>query len=163
MAGHQHQVELLGERDQLGGLVGGAGQRLLDQHVLAGLERAADQVVVGVRRGGDRHRFDPRVGERRVEVALDPDAGMAAAEVFGAAFVLLAEPHQAELRALDDVADDVRSPVAVADDHGADCSCWVHAAPFLLRTTHGVLTRIERSSPSERRSAYSMSRRTISS
>ena len=38
----------------------------------------------------------------------------------------LAEAHQAELRPLDHVADDVRAPVAVADDHGADRSCWVH-------------------------------------
>ena len=73
-------------------------------------------------RSGDRHRFDPRVGEGGVEVALDPDAGVAAAEVFGAAFVELAEAHQAELGSLDDVADDVRPPVAVSDDHGADRS-----------------------------------------
>ena len=118
---------------------------------------------MGVGRGGDRHRLDPRVGERGVEVGLDPDPGMAAAEVFGAAFVELAEAHQAELGALDDVADDVRAPVAVADDQGSDCSCWIHSAPFRLRTTHGVLRRIERSRPSERRSAYSMSSRTISS
>ena len=81
MAGHQHQVAFLGDRDQLGRLVGGARQRLLDQHVLAGFQGAADEREVGVGRGRDRDRLDPRVGQRGVEVALDPDAGVAAAEV----------------------------------------------------------------------------------
>ena len=137
MAGHQHQAELLGQGDQRGGLLGGPRQRLLDQHVLAGFQRPADEVVVGVGRGGDRDRLDPRVGERGVEVGLDPDPGVAAAEVFGAALVELAEAHQAELGALDDVADDVRAPVAVADDQGSDCTCWIHAAPFRLRRPMG--------------------------
>ena len=91
---------------------------------------------------GDRDGLDPRIGERGIEVGLDPDPRVAAAEVFGAAFVELAEPHQAELRTLNDVTDNVRSPVAIADNQGSNCSCWIHAAPFRLRTTHGVLRRI---------------------
>ena len=153
VAGHQHQAALLGERDQLRRLLGGAGQRLLDQHVLAGFQGAADEREVGVGRGGDRHGLDPRVGQRGVEVALDPDAGMTAAEVFDPALVELAEAHQAELGPLDHVADDVRAPVAVADDHRSDRTCWVHAAPLLASTVIGVRTRIERSSGRERLSA----------
>ena len=50
------------------------GQRLLDQHVLAGLERG--EAERGVRRGrrGDGDRLDRRVGQDLVEVVGDGDA-----------------------------------------------------------------------------------------
>ena len=131
MARHQDEVEFLGQGDQLRSLVGGPCERLLHQHVLAGLEGPADERVVGVRGRRDGHRLDPRVRKRGIEVALDPDAGMAAAEVIDAVVVQLAEPHEAELGPLNDVADDVGAPVAVSDDHGPECTLGWHCEPFL--------------------------------
>ena len=66
---HQHAVGGGGDLGELVGVVQARGERLLDEHVLAGFERALGQRVVGLRRRGDHDRLDRRVGEHGVELA----------------------------------------------------------------------------------------------
>ena len=59
----------LGQRDQLVGLVERERDRLLQQHVLAGLEGGlGDRVVGRLRRGRDHHRLDVGVGHQLLPV-----------------------------------------------------------------------------------------------
>src|ERR1700727_1951313 len=60
--------------------------------------------------------------DRRVELGLERHVVMALAEALCSDRIALTAPHQAELGALDDVAHDVRTPVAVTDDRHADGS-----------------------------------------
>ena len=67
VARHQHEVALLGERDELLHLLAAHRRRLLDEDVLAGLERLLRELVV--RRDGrcDDDRVDGVVGQQLVE------------------------------------------------------------------------------------------------
>ncbi len=118
VAGQQHEVQVFGQDHQLRGLSRRAGQRLLDQHVLAGLQRLADELVMSVRRRRDRDGFQAGIFEGDVEVALEGRAGVDGAEVLDPPLVALAEAGEVELGPLDDVTDDVWAPVAVSDDEG---------------------------------------------
>ena len=55
MADLEHAVLLLGQLDQVGGLGGVVGHRLLDQHVAALLQECLGQLEVGCRRRNDAH------------------------------------------------------------------------------------------------------------
>ena len=68
VAGHEHEVALLGERDELVDLGRGHRGRLLDEHVLAGLERGLRELVVGRDRRRDDDGVELRVGEHLLEV-----------------------------------------------------------------------------------------------
>ena len=78
------------------------------------------QRMVRSRRSRDHHRFDPWVQQQLVEVTLDTNAGMAPGELRRAGHIRLAQAEQTELRPLENVADDVRPPVPIADDGGSD-------------------------------------------
>ena len=92
VARHQHEPALLGQLDELDRVVGRRGQRLLDQHVLAGLQRALGDRIVRAGRSGDDHRVDVVAREHVVEVARDGHAGSAVAGLGGPAAVALAQP-----------------------------------------------------------------------
>ena len=71
---HQRQVSARGTLDEIATFRARPRQRLLDQDVLAGIERPLREVVVA----GDRRRQDDPVdrvvGEHRFEVGRGPDA-----------------------------------------------------------------------------------------
>ena len=60
VAGHQHEVALGGERDELVHLAAAHRRRLLDEHVLAGLQRLLRELVVGRHGRGDHDRVERR-------------------------------------------------------------------------------------------------------
>ena len=69
VAGHQHEVALLGERDELVHLGAAHRRRLLDEDVLARLERLLRERVVRRHRRRDDDRLELGVGEQLVERA----------------------------------------------------------------------------------------------
>ena len=68
------------------------------------------------RRRGDEHGVHRRILENRLEVRADRNVGNPLQERGRARVVALAQHGQLELGPLDHVADEVRAPVAVADD-----------------------------------------------
>src|SRR4051794_1764432 len=121
--------------------------------------------MVRARRRSDADGADGGVSEHAVIVVDGGDAWIAGREPSGLLGVELAERQKLELRPLEQVAHDVGTPVAEADDHDPDPRGGVanHAAPRAKSTAGIVRSRIFRLSHSERLSAYSTSRSTICS
>ena len=72
VAGHQDEVALGGERDELVHLGALHRRRLLDEDVLAGLERLLGERVVGRHRRRDHDRVELGVGQQLGEVGRRP-------------------------------------------------------------------------------------------
>src|SRR5262249_22034787 len=73
-----------------------------------------------VRRRRDRDRVELAVIKRVVEARADGTAGLARGDLRAPVLARVTQPEQLEVRALHDVAHDVRAPVAVSDDDDAD-------------------------------------------
>ena len=110
----------LGQADQLLGLALGGGHRLLDEDVLAGSQGGGGQRPVGADRRGDGHRLDGGVGQQRSgsRASAWPSGQRRTGRGQGG-LVLVAQGHDGAGRAGGEVADEVRAPVAAADDGDA--------------------------------------------
>ena len=118
---HDLQVLPLGQLDQLLGLLRRRRERLLDEDVLAVLEGRLRQLVVRPDRRDDGDGVDVRRLQdlREVGRQLHARIGAAARACSAAGFLSQTATTCAVLEAVE-VADDVRTPVAVADDADAD-------------------------------------------
>ncbi len=67
VAGHEHELALLRERDELVDLRPGHRGRLLDEDVLSGLERELRQLVVGRHGRGDDDRVELGIRDHLLE------------------------------------------------------------------------------------------------
>ena len=132
VSGHEHETAALGQLHERFGLCDGGGERLLHEHVLAGLERLPGESEMGARRRRNCDRVDAWVVEQRLEVRGRRHAGIATRKLRGLRGIELAQREHLELRALDGVADDVGTPVAVAHDGETDGGGVVehHAVPL---------------------------------
>ena len=110
MAGHQRQVALLRERDELLHLVPAHRRRLLDEDVLARLQRLLGERVVRRHGRRDHDGVDLGVAEQLAEVVGDARVRMASRELLARLGRDVAE--RAELGELVEVADEVLAPVA---------------------------------------------------
>jgi hypothetical protein len=110
VAGHQHELVLLGEPDELLHLSRPHRGRLLHEDVLAGLERPLRELVVRRHRRRDDHGVELVVGQQLVEVGREPGARIARPELRLQLGRDVAQPHQ--LREVVEVAGEVRAPVA---------------------------------------------------
>ena len=70
LADAQRAADLVGHGLHLQRVLDRVGHRLLDGHVLAGLQRGDDVVVVQVGRGQDLHRVDGVVRQHVVQVGV---------------------------------------------------------------------------------------------
>ena len=113
MAGHEHEAALTREPQQLLHLGALHRRRLLDEHVLARLERLLRERVVGRHRRRDDDGVELVVGEQLVEVGRHPRLRMPCRELLPQLLRGVAEPR--ELGELVEVADEVLPPVAEAD------------------------------------------------
>ena len=77
MADHEREAARGGEVDQLAGLRRVRGPGLLDEDVLAGLERGFGEAVMRADGRGDEHGIDVRVGEDLVAPGGDGHGGVA--------------------------------------------------------------------------------------
>src|SRR4029079_16337643 len=137
MTGHQHEVPLLREGDQLLHLLALHRGRLLDEDVLARLECLFRERVVGRYRCRDRDRRDGVVGERFLQRRRDSRVGIALGVLVAPCAVQVADPRQ--LGELTDDASDVPSPTPDARVGDADrqsfqtFSLEIPARPVALR------------------------------
>ena len=119
VAGHEHEVALLGERDELLHLGAAHRRRLLDEDVLAGLERLLRERVVRRHRRRDHDRVERRrSASRSSKSAGRPRARVAARELLPGA--PRRRRRASELGEVVEVADEVRAPVAEAGLADAD-------------------------------------------
>ena len=110
----EDEAALLGERDELVRLRGGERRRLLDEDVLAGLERLARELVVRRHRGGDDDGLKGVVLEQILEPARRAGARVSGSELVEQVSGEVAEPGQ--LGEVVEVAGEVRAPVAEAGE-----------------------------------------------
>ena len=104
VARHQHEAARLGERDELLHLGGAHRRRLLDEDVLAGLERLLGERVVGRDGRRDHDRLELGVGEQLVVGAGRERVREAPRELLAARLRGVADP------------DEVGEDVEVADE-----------------------------------------------
>ena len=112
VTGHQHEATLLGERHELLHLRGAHRRRLLDEDVLARLERLLRELVMRRHRGRDHDRLDGVVGQGFREGRGHASLRVARREPGAAAVVGVADPG--EVGQLADDARDVPAPPADA-------------------------------------------------
>ena len=80
MPGHQHALVRGGELGELVSVLQAGGERLLDEDVLAGFQRALGERVVTLGRRGDHDGLDRGVDEHGVELAHRAGVGVTLAE-----------------------------------------------------------------------------------
>src|SRR5262249_14018181 len=135
----QLQPPPIGLVDQPLRLVGVHRHRLLDQHVLAGAQRLHRQLEVRRHRGGDDHRVDPRVVQQIAEVAGRADGPVARPDAGQVLLSQVANRDDLAIGGLVEVADEIRSPVAVSDDANTNHS----SRPFLQARLAAPLNSVE--------------------
>ena len=116
---HEHAPLAPGDLDQHLGLGAGGGQGLRDQDVLAGLEGGQAELVMGADRGGDDDGLDFRPGDQLGGVLEHPDAGMAGLDGLPAVGAPLGHGRQPHAAYLAEIASEIGSPVAEADQSDA--------------------------------------------
>ena len=114
MAGHQDEVALRGEPDQLVHLGCAHRGRLLDEHVLAGRQRLLRQLVVSRHRRGDHYGLKCLVGQHFVESRGGFRLRKPSSEQRQLFRGHVAQPR--EVGEVVEVAREVRSPVAEPGD-----------------------------------------------
>ena len=108
MPGHEDEVVLLRQRDELLHLLAAHRRRLLDEHVLARLERLLRERVVRGHGSRDHDRVDRVVGEQVLEGAGDAGLRVARRVLRLQLLVGVADPR--EVGELADDSRDVPSP-----------------------------------------------------
>ena len=150
MPHHQDHVPVLGGVDQLARLGGTVRERLLDEHVLAGLDRGHGDLEMRRRGRGDRHRL--AVGGQRRAVIREQRR-------LRVAFAVLVEPFgvavddATERVQLVEIADDVLAPGTGADHHDSHTSahpsrnCNARQCTRSTRRRHRAAGRVFRVCP----------------
>ena len=112
---HQYDACVPCRVDELLPILQAGGERLLDEDVLAGVDGSQAQVEVGARWCGDGDDVDLGVGEHDLDILGGADQPVAADRPPGPLLVDVAHPPQVDAIVADEVAHQVRSPVAGAD------------------------------------------------
>ena len=94
VAHHQDAPAIPGQADQFLRLGDIEAKRLLDEHILAGLERPLGQAVMQFRRRRDGHAGDFFVRENRLRIGARFQSGVLGAEAAKRLLVGVAEPAQ---------------------------------------------------------------------
>ena len=119
--GDDEQTVLFGEGGELEGLGAGGGEGLVDDDVLAGLERARGESEMRLVGRGDDDEGDGLVGEQIVDIAVDTDGWVGFGSLVARAL------HDGDEAQSGDGADERRvedaAAEAVADDSDTDFSC----------------------------------------
>ena len=129
MADAQHAPVAGGGGDEPVALGGGDGHGLLEQHVLAGLERGHADLGVQVVRRDDVDGLDGRVAQQLAVVAVDGDAGQVAAGGGGAGLAATGYASQRQPRRVANRRGVMPAPGAIADETEA------HARHFSFTRT----------------------------
>src|SRR5262249_40348052 len=144
MAHHQHASAPFGQLDKSSTFLDVETQRLLDEHVLAGLESLADERRMGLRRRCDNNALDVAVGQNLVYAFGTPNIRELLRDCRTTHRVGVAHPPQdAELVEVPDV---VPAPVTCSDtpdaqrSHALDSNGGWSAETFLLAPFAGAMS-----------------------
>ena len=150
VTGHKYEARVGGHRDEVANLGGRAGERLLDEHVLAGGEGGPGERVMGADRGRDDDRIDALVSEHLVGRARAPRVRVAAADRREGLRAHVAQRAKLVFREIRDVSREVRPPVAEADHADPYAVAIAHQPVPLCRSmSSGVRTSRRKSRPSD--------------
>ena len=117
---HQDPSLVSGERRKVVRKLAGGCERLLDEHVLARLERSSRKVVVSMYRRSDHHRFDARVVEHTLDARGHARRGDAPSMLRQTLSVEIADPADLGVGVLGDNTQQIWSPIPEADHCHAD-------------------------------------------
>ena len=112
---HEHQISLLRHIHEVLYLAGVGRERFLDEHVLAFLQGAQSEVVVGGDWCGNGYRVDRGIFDQFTKIARGPDGRITVVEQSEAVFAEIADTGDLRFFGFKKIADQVRSPVAVSD------------------------------------------------
>ena len=96
-----------------------SGQRLLDEHVPAALDRRLREREVGLERRRDHDRVDLVGRDQAPGIAARPDAAVAPRGGVAAIGALVGDRDELQALGVGEIAREVRAPVAVADQADA--------------------------------------------
>ncbi len=114
----QAPVDALGQRDQRLGLGGVQRERLVDHHMLAGLQRGARQGSMALVGRGDHHQLNGRIRNQILRIFVRQGLGKVAQNLV---FAPAADGRQAEAAGRGDQRGvEERAGRAVADETGGD-------------------------------------------
>jgi hypothetical protein len=115
VACYQDQLAIVGRADQLQRFGDAGAERLPDQDVLAGEKRVAGDRKMTVDGSGDDDSFDI-AGQERGVVGVRAQPAVLAADVVEPVLALIGDTEQLGVGHRGEVADQLRAPVAAADD-----------------------------------------------
>jgi hypothetical protein len=111
VSGHEDEVALLRQRDELFGLVGDESHRLFDQDVLSGEKGATRELGMRHDRGGEDDGVELVVREQVAEVRRRPYARVPGTELGKPRVARVAEPRELRTRDGAEVSRQVRAPI----------------------------------------------------
>jgi hypothetical protein len=150
--GHQHQAVLGSEREELSGVLHGGCERLLDEDVLARVQRSRGQLEVRGDGSRDRDRVHVIGGQHVRVLGRGPHARVTAQHLVERLRPRVDHPHGLRTIERVEIADDVRPPVAHADHRETDVS-GAHCVSRLRSMSSGVRASSRRSRPSDQERA----------
>ena len=119
MARHEREAGRVGTPGEVEALVSGGSERLLDEDVLAVIEGLAGEGVVCLGGGSDHDGVDAWVGEEGGAGIVQGDRRVARTDSCEACGVRVGHGGEWRTGEFGEVADEVRTPVACADDADA--------------------------------------------
>ena len=137
VARHQRPAGLAGEPHELGRLLRARCEGLLDEHVLAELQSLRGEVEVRRHRRRDHDRFDVVVRQHLEIRRRPPNGRVAAPPVIQPLLAHVAHDDDLRLLELDEVAKEIRPPVAEPHDRHAER--LAHRVAFGRKICNGVL------------------------
>ena len=116
VAHHEREVALGGERREVDALLGRRGEWLLDEHVLAGKQGRLAELIVGADGRGDEHAVYLGIAEHIVDRGGRLHRRIAALGLVENRRAQIADPLEVRIGDIHVVAQQIGSPVAVADE-----------------------------------------------
>ena len=168
MSGHEHEPIAPRELGQLDHVLRGSGQRLLDEDMLAGFQCCLRKRVVSRDRCRNRDRLDRGIAEKLFVMGRARKRRITARQRFHRLRTDVAERRDVERWRFGQVADEIRPPVAQADDadpHALAASPGLrrHQPVSRLRSMRrGVRSSRRTSRPKDQPRAYATSRSSAS-
>src|SRR5438874_8050335 len=135
---HDRELLPLAQLDQLLRLAGGAGEGFFDEDMLPIVQGGLGQLEVRRDGGHDGNRIDLGRGQQVGRVRRDGHARVRLRGALQGGRVQIADTRDLASLETPEIADDVRAPVAVADNSDADHGMWASDLVGAVAGKHGA-------------------------